>query len=57
MTTSENRIMAIEKENEANEDRLKEIEFLLYKSDEKQSRFDDIHNMIATMVMILWAIR
>ena len=37
-------IQRIDKWLTENEDRLKELEFLIYKSDEKQSRFDDIYN-------------
>ena len=42
--------MKIEKELRDNEIRLREIEFLLYKSDDKESRFDEIHKALSEMV-------
>lgn len=43
-------IIKIEKWLDSNEERLKEIEFLLYQSEDKQSRFDEIHDKITQIV-------
>eukprot|EP00347_Sterkiella_histriomuscorum_P011845 403370885 len=49
MRDDEKRIIMIEKEMTENETRLKEIEFLLYKSEDKESRFDELHKIISIM--------
>jgi len=54
MKEDQSRIMKIEKELRDNEIRLKEIEFLLYKSDDKESRFDEIHKALSEMVSLFF---
>ncbi|CDW87867.1 UNKNOWN [Stylonychia lemnae] len=53
MKEDQSRIIRIEKELRDNEVRLKEIEFLLYKSDDKESRFDEIHKALSEMEQML----
>ena len=44
------KLFRIEKQLETFEARFGDLEFLLFKSDDKQSRFEEIYKLISTMV-------